>query len=189
MDNGSVSASELATLSLVGGANGRLGGIGVGGYGYGGDMLSAGNSVLSADAHANGTATKEAIDCHSTRFSDGLNTLSSQFDNQTRSGQFAVVNKNISDAEQRLSDLSVASEFRSLDRQRDIERTIADNAKESAKCCCETQKLIVAEGNETRALILAVEGRANVAQLASAQAKITQLETINALNAGGHGKP
>ena len=92
------------------------------------------------------------------------------------------INDNINRSSDRQSDMSTAAEFRSLDRQRDIERILNQNAKEAAACCCETQKLILSEGNETRALVLAVEARANVASLAVAQARITQLETIDALS-------
>lgn len=190
----SLNSNEIATLSLLqsrgfGGGSGGYGyGVGGGMGGYGGGNV-VGNSVLAADAHANGTATNAKADCNAQRFSDGLGSLSDQFENVARTAQFDRLNENISDQEFRtaaaLTSLNkdiTDQEFRGIDRQRDIERTLGENAKEAAACCCETQKLILAEGNETRALVLAVESRANVASLAAAQAKITQLETINALS-------
>ena len=122
-----------------------------------------------------GTVLNAKIDASADRASDNIAGVRSAFDNQTRNAQFAQVNKNIAD-----------SEFRSLDRQRDIEKQLVDNAKESAKCCCETQKLVTAEATATRLLMLEIEGRATTSKLAEVQAKNIQLETINALRAKGH---
>ena len=190
-DTGFSTSDAVLTAAMSGNGFGNRGGMGDwgGNSGYG-----IGNAVLAAEAHANGTAVKEALDCNSLRFSDGLNDLRSQFDNQTRTSQFEAITKSLSDSEFRGADRFVSisknvadAEFRSLDRQRDIERHLVDNAKDAAKCCCETQKLITAEATATRALILEVEGRSTVAALAQAQAKITQLETINALSrVNGH---
>jgi len=204
MENGSINPSEVATLSLLGGG---------GGYGYGGGNrgYNIGNQVLAAEAHANGTAVDAKIENlqdgqrlafdsiqEQIRESRNLDQTSRLSDNQYRSesraaDQHAGILQRQSDMELRLSTNHVAiqkditdQEFRSLDRQRDITAMLVDNAKEAAKCCCETQKLIAAEAGETRALVLAVEGRTNVASLAAANAKITQLETINALH--GHGR-
>lgn len=173
MENLEASSDILATNRIL---------YGQGGYGYGNNGIGVGNSLLAAEAHANGTADSAKADCNALRFSDGLSDLRNNFNQQTRGAQFDTVNKNITDAEFRSSDRATGAEFRSLDRQRDIERMLVDNAKDAAACCCETQKLITAEATSTRALILEVEGRANVAQLAAAHAKITQLETINALS-------
>ena len=163
----SINSNEIATLSLL-----QSRGFGGGGYGYGvGAGGGIGAGVLTAEALANGTATNAKIDANADRASNSIAGVRSAFDNQTRNVQFDQVNQNITNME-----------FRSLDRQRDIERQIVDNAKDAAKCCCETQKLIVSEASATRTLILEVEARGNVAALAQAQAKITQLETINALS-------
>ena len=163
----SINSNEIATLSLL-----QSRGFGGGGYGYGvGAGGGIGAGVLTAEALANGTATNAKIDANADRASNSIAGVRSAFDNQTRNVQFDQVNQNITNME-----------FRSLDRQRDIERQIVDNAKDAAKCCCETQKLITSEAATTRTLILEVEARGNVAALAQAQAKITQLETINALS-------
>ena len=186
--DGSVNASELATLSLIG--RGGVG-VGAGGYGYGGygGGYNVGNQVLAAEAHANGTA----VDAKVSNLQDATRLAFDSNQEQIRESrtldQFSRVSDNQFRAEIRASDQHAGlikdtadAEFRSIDRQRDIERVLVDNAKEAAKCCCETQKLITSEATETRALILAVEGRASVAALAAAHAKITQLETIDALS-------
>lgn len=97
-----------------------------------------------------------------------------------------LTNKNVSDAE-----------FRSLDRQRDIERTMADNAKDAALCCCKLESEM-AKGFGAAALKACedkndlskqmAEGFSNIKdrELNAANAKITQLETINALSDHHH---
>lgn len=201
MENGFSTSDAILTQAMSGGfGNNRGAGDWGGGYGYG-----AGNQVLASEAHANGTAVSAKADCNAQRFSDGLNSLSDQFANVSQTAKFDRLNENISDQEFRSSAALTAitkdladSEFRTIDRNRDIERLLVQNAQDAAKCCCDaqllaqqnacdTQKLILSEGNETRALILAVESRANVASLAVAQARITQLETIDALSRRGNG--
>ena len=198
-DNNGFSMSDaVLTSAMSGGFGGNRGGQ-WGGYGYD-NGLGAGNSVLAAGAHADGTANSAKADCNAQRFSDGLNSISAQFNDQTRSAQFSDLNKSIVDQEFRNSDRLAAlaksaadTEFRSLDRQRDIEALLVQNAKDAAKCCCEaqllavqnaceTQKLVTSEGTQTRELILAVEARSVVAALAVAQARINQLEIISALD-------
>lgn len=161
-----------------------------GGYGGGyGGGVGVGNQVLAADAHANGTAVDAKIESIQDGQRLAFDSIQEQIRESRNLDQFTRLSDNQFRAEIRGSDQHAGvvkgvadAEFRSIDRQRDITAMLVDNAKEAAKCCCDTQKLIVAEGNETRALVLAVEGRASVAALAMAQAKITQLETIDALS-------
>jgi hypothetical protein len=175
---------DTTSLLLARGFGGYGGGYGNGLSGGGG---YSGGGYLTAEAHANGTATKEAIDCNSAQFLSGLDRVSDQNKETRDNFRFDQLSQSINN-----------QEFRSLDRQRDIERLMTDNAKDSAKCCCDakllasqnacdTQKLVSAEANATRELILAVEGRSNIRLLDAANAKITQLETINALS--GHHRP
>jgi hypothetical protein len=69
-----------------------------------------------------------------------------------------------------------------IDRNRDIERILNQNAKDAALCCCEakleaqknacdTQRLIIEKTAATDALILAVEGRGNLDKLSEARSK------------------
>jgi len=176
-------------------------------YGRGGSGLAYGNSVLAADAHADGTAVKTAIDCNAASSAASLDRISAQnLETRTVLKMDAVIGGQI-DAEFRNSDRLAGisksmtdTEFRSIDRQRDIERLLVQNAKDAALCCCdakleaqknasETQKLIINEGNETRALILAVEGRANLDKLSESRAENTYLKTIAALDHGHHPRP
>lgn len=205
---GFTTSDAVLTAAMSGGLGGR-GGYGGGLWGGGGDMLGAGNSVLAADAHANGTATKEAVNCNSQKIEDqadftrdiissDMAGIRQSFENQTRTSEFASIRDGQFRTELRSSDQHAENlkaiadiEFRSLDRQRDIESLIIQNAKDAAKCCCdaklqsckdtaEVKALVIAENSATRELI---RGDA----LAAANARITQLETINALQSNGHG--
>lgn len=152
---------------------------GVGGYGgYGG--YGMGGGYLNAEAHANGTATKEAIDNGKSLFVAGLDRVSAQ--NKETRDNFRF---------DQLQNAITNQEFRSIDRQRDIEKVIADNAKDAALCCCdakleackahaEIMALVLSENAATRTLITGTA-------LDAANAKIIQLETINALS--GHHRP
>lgn len=194
-------------------------GLGIGGFGYGagygGGGMYPGNNVLAANAHADGTAVKTAIDCGMKATAAGLDRTADQAEETRRVLAFDNINKNITDGEFRSSDRLTAvnknitdSEFRSLDRQRDTDKTlaamaaanalcccdtqkaIADAAKEAAKCCCEAQLAACKAHAEITATVLAdgaltremIRGDA----LAAANAKITQLETINALGNSHH---
>jgi hypothetical protein len=203
------SAAVLALLADTsragrGGGGNFLGGGGEGG-GYG--MMFPGNSVLAAGAHADGTATKEAIDCHASANAAGIENLLDQ-------NQFTATNKSIVDGHNRLGDNMSANvgriadqvtnqEFRNGDRLRDLDKTIAANAAIAAKDSCETQKSIAEAAKEAAACCCAAqlaackahaelmasvikensETRALMSSTAldSANARIIQLETIDAL--------
>jgi len=188
----SLNSNEIATLSLLqsrgfGGGQGGYG-YGVGSGGYGGSMLGAGNSVLAAEAHANGTASdaklqnltdanRLAFDSNQEQIRESrtLDQFSRLSDNQFRaeirgSDQHASILKGMTDVE-----------FRSLDRQRDIEALLVQNAKDAAACCCdakleackstaEVKALVIQENSATRELI---RGDA----LAAANAELTALKT------------
>lgn len=155
MENGAIGASDAATLALLYGGNGgygRGGGIGVGAGGhYGGGSLYTGNNVLAAEAHANGTATKEAIDGNA----DLIRAQANNFENQTRAAQVAGIQMQTSDQTTRICDRLNTMEINSL-------RDQADSAAALAKCCCDsqlatkdTQALVLAENSATRELIQA----------------------------------
>lgn len=190
--NSRTNIDDFLTVRGFGGGYGYGGGYGGGG---GGGSLYTGNNVLAAEAHANGTALKEAVDCNSRQFLSGLDRVSDQAEETRRLMSFESVNKNITD-----------SEFRGLDRQRDLERILNQNSKDAAECCCDTQKaiaeaakdaakcccdaqleaqknacdtqrLVSSEASATRSLILEVEGRANLDKLAEARAENIFLRT------------
>lgn len=166
--NGSVNPSEVATLSLLGGGGG------------GGGLFNRGSF---ADDGSNAVRINRNSD---------LNSQSHDFLSQQISDN-ADRNRDIT------SDIRLNSSFeRMADKTNDQTRFFAQevnmlareqtaNAREAAKCCCETQKLITSEASATRTLVLEVEARGVRDSLAAANAKISQLETINALSVG-HGR-
>lgn len=195
---GFTTSDAVLTAAMSGGLGGnRYGGGQWGGGGYG--FMQPGNSCLAAEAHANGTATKEAINGVSDTVRLGFDSNQEQIRESRTIDQFTRLGDNQFRTEIRSSDQHAAltkslsdAEFRSIDRQRDIERLVLEGQKEAAKCCCEAKlqackdhaelkALTIAENSATRELI---RGDALVA----ANARITQLETINALqeNGGGH---
>jgi len=108
-------------------------GLGIGGFGYGnGDYLTSG-------ALADGTALKTASDCHAHAMEASLARTSAQALETREILRTDQMNKNFSDAE-----------FREGDRLRDVSNLVTDGQKEQANCCCETQKLILAESNATQ---------------------------------------
>lgn len=159
MENG---VNSFGTSDII---TGR--GLGINGFGYG---YNAG--YLREGALADGTALKAAIDCHSAEFGAGLDRVSAQNAETRNILKLDEILKGQSDLE-----------FRSLDRQRDIEKQLYDNAAAAASCCCETQKLIVAENAKTRDLInnntIADLNR----QLSDCKSEKASLATINATQA------
>ena len=202
--DGKVGASDAATLALLyggggyGGYGGRGGGIGVGygGGGYGGGgILYPGNSVLAAEAHANGTAVKEAIDCNANTAQAGISGMVQSFENGNRQQQFFELSREHTDLERRLADSNTANIAQQNDIRAEMakcccetQRSIAEAAKEAAKCCCDAQLQQCKDTADLKALIIAENAETRNQMrgdaLAAANAKIIQLETINALDKG-----
>ena len=123
----------------------------------------------------------------------GLDRISDQNEETRRNLGEARIMDNITGGHNRISDQAIASEFRTGDRQRDIEREMNAISRANAecccetqkellrmqalndKCCCETQKMILEKAASTDALILAVEGRGNLDKLAEARSEIAYL--------------
>ncbi|MCK5611264.1 hypothetical protein KAR91_55855 [Candidatus Pacearchaeota archaeon] len=176
METGSIGASDAATLALLyggGGGYGRGGGIGVGyggGGGYGGSMLHAGNSVLAAEAHADGSGRGENIKANRDFSTIGFNSITSDNRESRIQDSFRDLFRNNADDSRRNDDKFAEVERRSDDRTAAVLGQINDHRAEStnsihraevsslknhcevkekiAECCCETQKLIVS--SETR---------------------------------------
>lgn len=109
-------------------------GLGIGGFGYDGYM-QAGNSMLAADAHANGTGLNARVECNGAAQAAQLDRLSDQNEETRRILQNDEVRKDISDF--RLQGAIT-------DGQQNValaDRLCAMSAA-SAKCCCDTQLLI-----------------------------------------------
>lgn len=205
MENGSIGASDAATLALLYGGGGggyggygRGGGIGVGygGGGYGGGgMLYPGNSVLAAEAHANGTSVKEAIDCNSKFSAASAQGMMQAFENGNRQQQFFELSREHTDLERRLNDQNAAAIATQNDVRSEVaacccetQKSIAEAAKEAAKCCCDAQLQQCKDTADLKALIISENAETRNQMrgdaLAAANAKIIQLETINALDKG-----
>lgn len=103
------------------------------------------------------------------------------FENLLDQNQFAATNNNISQCCNRVTDNQVNGEFRTGDRLRDIEREMNANARIAAQCCCDLKLQMCEDKSELKADILAVESRTIERELNAAQARITQLETIQAI--------
>ena len=193
---GSLNPNDLATLSLLyGGGRYGGGGPGVGGGGYGGYHGGhyMADPIVAANAHVDGSAVKEAIDCNAKTAQSGIGGMIQSFENGNRQQQFFELSREHTDLERRINDQNAASISTQNDIRSEIaacccdtQKAIAEAAKDAAKCCCDAQlqqckdtadlkALIIKENSETRELI---RGDA----LMAANAKITQLETINALS-------
>jgi hypothetical protein len=174
MENGSLNATEIAVGSLLAGNRGGYGaGGGAWGGGYGGYGPFASPGANAVRLNRNGQNIKEQGDCTRTLIGQGLDSVRNAFENVTRDNQFSAVTKQVTDAE-----------FRSIDRMRDIECQIIDNAKAAAACCCEAK--LTAEKNKSDILAaIAAQGSETITrELAAANSKVNQLETINAILAG-----
>lgn len=125
-----------------------LGLYGFGGYGngYGLGNLEAGNSVLAAGSHADGTAIAAKVDCGQDEARASLDRISSQNEETRRILQGEALTSLISSNALQNAILNGQENVAMCDR---FGKLAADNAA----CCCETQKLILAESNTTRELI------------------------------------
>ena len=218
-----MSDTNLADMVNLRGSGFGLGyggyGGGLGGYGMGGGM-SGGYTNMSAIQHsieANRQMSENANDNHTNALNSGLSNISDSFENATRSREFTAVNKNISDGNialnKNVTDGHTAvnknitdSEFRSLDRQRDTDKTLADmraenaslaaialleaqkcccdtqkaiaeSAKDAAKCCCDAQLAAAKSHAEIMATVTASEGRAIERAFNASQAELVALRT------------
>jgi hypothetical protein len=212
---------DPTSLLLARGFNGPYGGgMGAGfggaygGVGVNGDFANASANAIRLDR--NEQNVENQADFTRELMEKGQEANLHAFDAGTTAEGFSRICDKLSD-----------SEFRTGDRQRDIEREINTNARDAAKCCCEVQASIAAaaaesakcccetnlrmsEGfgavalkaaeNQAQTLLkmcedknaLSVqmaEGFSNIKdrELNAANARITQLETVNALS--GHHRP
>lgn len=157
---GGVDTQDAAILSLFSGGGRRGGGIGVGGN----DAVV--EDVLAAGSLADGTAVNAKIDCVNDKVT--ANHLAREFD--------------------RVNDRITDGEGRTADRLRDQSDKAAENQAALIACCCASQLEAAKSHAELLAAIAASENRGIERELNEKNAKITQLETINALRDNGHGR-
>jgi hypothetical protein len=155
--------------------------------------LYAGNSVLAAGVHADGTATNANLGNLATQVQFG-------FDNSL---EVARESRNI-DQFGKVQDNQFRAELRGSDQLAALTREVANNARVTDSCCCETGKQMATgfaalqlEGAKNQGALLLkmcedkndlskqmAEGFGNIKdrELNAANAKIIQLETVNALS-------
>ena len=152
--------SEFGTQDILTGRGLGLGGFGGYGYGQGQEM---GNSVLAAEAHANGTATGANIDNLTNATNLNFDSVEEQIRESRNIGQFSELRDNGFRAELRTSDkiADLAKEVNLNAREMDrcccsIEKSVAEAAKDAAKCCCEAQVLALQNQAKTDASLATV---------------------------------
>jgi hypothetical protein len=201
MEQSSINANEIAVGSLLagrmngggyGGGGGAWGGGGRGGYGMYG---SPGMNAVRIDRNAQ--EIENQADHTRDQIHEAAHTIENSFENATRSSEFGAI-----------KDGQFRAELRQTDRARDLAMALSDISAATAKCCCETQASIAQAAKEAaecccaaklqqckdtadiKALILEENGKTrdmiNSNALDAANARITQLETINALSSQGH---
>lgn len=173
METGSVSANELATLSLIGGR-----GIGVGagsGYGYGGTFADASSNAVRINASER--SNDKGQDFISQQISD-------QADRNRDLAALASSHQNFNRIDDKASTIALAS----ATAHQEIIREMNANAREAAKCCCEA-KLQAAE-NQAKTDAALAEIKANQVadvRVADAIANATQNAKLDVLLAAGRG--
>jgi len=179
--NGGVGTDQAATLALLAdtaraGRGWGYGHGGEGGYGCGSPFANV--STIQHGLRNNRQSIEDQADCTREVLGLGLDRLTNCFESAERARQFNGV-----------TDQLFRTELRNGDRLRDVERDIAANAKEAAKCCCETQKEIIrleASNNLKFADLSkqqAVDTGAINAQLSAINAKIDANKEIGELRA------
>jgi len=177
--DGSVNASELATLSLIGrgGVGVGAGGYGYGGYGGGGHGREFANDGSNAvRINANRELNAQGQDCLSQQISDNAdrNRDIQQFSAQTSA--FASLTDKINDQTAFFS-----QEVNMLAREQNA------NAREAAKCCCDAQLLAVQNQAKTDAgLAQVLANQACDTRVADAVANAAQNAKLDILLADQH---
>jgi hypothetical protein len=214
---GYTGGSNISTDSLL-----LARGVGGVGFGYGGYPGAVTGDFANASANAirldrNDQMVQSESLCTREVMGKAMDSNGRAFDSATNAASFT-----------RMCDRITDGEFRTSDRQRDIEREMNANAREAAKCCCDVKASVAAVAAEAAkcccetnlrmsegfgaTALKAAENHAQILlkmcedknalsvqiaegfsgikdrELNSANARITQLETINALS-GSHHRP
>ena len=186
MESNSINPSEVATLSLLGGG----GGYGYGGRGYHGGQFAddASNAVRIKAGNAQSVQSHDAISQQISDNADRNRDITSsaqsnaQFisnrDFQTQVG--ALITGQIARNED-----AARSDFNSLSRE------VAQNAREAAKCCCESKLLAATNQAKTDAglatLLANQECATKVADAVANANQNAKLDILLAERSRGHG--
>ena len=158
--SGSINPNDVATLSLLGGGYG--GGYGLGNRGYGQDTREA----------FDGTVSNAKIDLHHLAM-NRENEFSRDTIREENSRTRELMDERANDA--RIEALRTQGASFQIQTQRDL----ADARAETAKCCCETKTLILAENTKTRELLQSniiadLERQLSVSRIDSGHASLAQ---------------
>lgn len=181
MGDSSLNATEIAVGSLLAGGRGGYGGGGAwGGSGWTDTFTTPGANSVRIDRNASEAAAYHAHTLSSMEF--GNTAIRDQFDAATRAAQFSSIADKINEGDVRAADQRFQSELRTNDRLLALQAEINQNARVAADCCCDLKLQMCEDKSQVLASIAAVESRAVERSLNAANARITQLETINALS-------
>lgn len=114
---------------------------------------------------------------------NGFEAIRDQFSSAHQDDQFNRICARIQDTDNRSSDQRFQSELRTNDRLLALQAEMNENARDAAKCCCDLKLQMCEDKSSLLSAIAAVESRGIERSLNTATARITQLETINALTA------
>ncbi len=184
--DGSVNASELATLSLIG--RGGVG-VGAGGYGYGGggygggghgrEFANDGSNAVRINSNRHLSAVSH--DAISQQISDNADRNRDIIGQAALQAGFINLNDKINDQTRFFS-----TEISAITREQ------AANAREAAKCCCAAQLLAVQNQAKTDAgLATILANQACDTRVSDAVANAAQNAKLDALladNGGHHGR-
>ena len=104
---------------------------GPGGAGMYGAGLNYGNQTLAAEAHADGTAVKEAIDCNAKQNVAGMINIMDRFEDGRRA-----------DSTNRIADKITTLDRDVANNRTEVIQALADVKADAAKCCCDMKILI-----------------------------------------------
>lgn len=133
---GAINPNEVATLSLLGG-----------GYGLGGHRR--GDELLSAEAHANGTATAARVESTD----KNVEIQGERMRDLLRDRQFNDISVALGSVREEMARIAGDNRAEISEVLREVQKGNCDLAKELLKCCCETQKEVISQGTQTRELI------------------------------------
>lgn len=160
-NGGYVGPGDIATLSLLGR------GFSYGhGYGYGGSHGHVRDSVLAADAHADGSAVAAKVDA----VGEKTDAQTNMFDAAERSRQFEATAALLAEGR-----LAAQASMNALNQR------VSDVAADAAKCCCDAQLQAERNAASLRAEILAVESRTITRELERCERRLEGADTANTI--------
>lgn len=135
--------SDIGKLGLL--YNG-YGGIGVGGRGFGADVIAAG-------AFADGTGVGENVKCNRDIYALGQANMTDRFEDGRRSNEFNRLCDRVADLQRDVANNNLFAQQRASDAALKAQECCCETQKAIAECCCTTQKEIAASENRLTVLL------------------------------------